>query len=132
MPVKSKTAIVSGASQGIGAGVVQAFLDKGYNVVGSSRNATKTTALTASQYLALVDGDIGDFSTAKKITETAVARFGSIDVLINNAGLGYMAVIEEIKMEDMRHQFETKSSEFSASRKLFFRTCARVAADASL
>ena len=64
MGTKQKTIIVTGASQGIGAGVVQAFLDRGYNVVANSRNITKSGAFTkASQLesgqLVLVDGNIG-------------------------------------------------------------------------
>jgi 3-oxoacyl-ACP reductase-like protein len=51
-----KTAIVTGASQGIGAGLVKAFLDRGYNVVANSRNITKSGAFDASDKLALVDG----------------------------------------------------------------------------
>ena len=82
-----KTAIVTGGSQGIGAGVVKAFLDRGYNVVANSRNITKANPFPASANLALVDGDIGDPKTAAKIVDTAVSRFGRVDVLINNAGI---------------------------------------------
>jgi NAD(P)-dependent dehydrogenase (short-subunit alcohol dehydrogenase family) len=87
MAAKLRTAIVTGASQGIGAGAVNAFLERGYRVVANSRNITKSTALAPSDSLALVDGDIGDPATAAKIAETAVARFGTIDVLLNNAGI---------------------------------------------
>src|SRR5260221_3812252 len=82
-----KTAIITGASQGIGAGLVEAFLDRGYNVVANSRNITKSNPFPASPNLDLVDGDIGDPKTAAKITETAVSRFGRIDTLVNNAGI---------------------------------------------
>jgi len=82
-----KTVIVTGASQGIGAGLVEAFLERGYNVVANSRNIAKTNPFPASPNLALVGGDIGDPVTAAKITETAISRFGRIDVLINNAGI---------------------------------------------
>lgn len=82
-----KTAIVTGASQGIGAGLVEAFLERGYNVVANSRNITKTNPFPPSPNLALVDGDIGDPKIAPKIAETAVSRFGRIDSLINNAGI---------------------------------------------
>src|SRR2546429_1439757 len=54
-----KTVIVTGASQGIGAGIVRAFLARGYNVVGTARNATNSKELSASDQLALIDGDIG-------------------------------------------------------------------------
>ena len=73
--------IVTGASQGIGAGIVRAFLERGYNVVGTARHATKSKELSASERLALVDGDIGHFETAQKTAELAIKRFGSIHVL---------------------------------------------------
>jgi NAD(P)-dependent dehydrogenase (short-subunit alcohol dehydrogenase family) len=82
-----KTAIVTGASQGIGAGLVEAFLKRGYSVVANSRHISKTSPFAASANLALVDGDIGNPGTAARIVETALTRFGRIDVLINNAGV---------------------------------------------
>ena len=57
-----KTAIITGASGGIGAGLVEGFLEEGYNVVATSRNASRK--LTASGSLVLVDGDIGKQQTA--------------------------------------------------------------------
>jgi len=88
MPNARKTAIVTGASQGIGAGLVDAFLKRGYSVVANSRNIYQgKSVFPASGNLALVDGDIGDPKTAAKIVDTAVSRFGRIDVLVNNAGI---------------------------------------------
>jgi NAD(P)-dependent dehydrogenase (short-subunit alcohol dehydrogenase family) len=87
MASTQKAAIVTGASQGIGAGLVEAFLQHGYNVVANSRNITKTNPFPHSTNLALVDGDIGDPKTAAKLVETAISRFGRIDSLINNAGI---------------------------------------------
>jgi NAD(P)-dependent dehydrogenase (short-subunit alcohol dehydrogenase family) len=63
------------------------FLEKGYSVIGNSRAISASTHLTPSPRLALVDGDIGDCATAQKLTDTTIARFGRIDVLVNNAGL---------------------------------------------
>ena len=82
-----KTVIVTGASQGIGAGTVKAFLARGYNVVGTARNATRSKQLPASDRLALLDGDIGRFETAEKVAALAVERFGSIDAVVANAGI---------------------------------------------
>jgi len=82
-----KTAIVTGGSQGIGAGVVRAFLARGYNVVANSRNITKSAAFDPSDNLALVDGNIAEAATAEKIAGVATSRFGPIDALVNNAGL---------------------------------------------
>jgi NAD(P)-dependent dehydrogenase (short-subunit alcohol dehydrogenase family) len=81
-----KTVIVTGASQGIGAAVVQTFLDRGYNVVATSRSVSKA-GFAPSPNLALVDGDIGQVATAEKVAQTAISKFGSIDHVVNNAGI---------------------------------------------
>jgi NAD(P)-dependent dehydrogenase (short-subunit alcohol dehydrogenase family) len=72
-----RTAIVTGASQGIGAAVVQAFLERGYNVVATSRGISKAN-FAPSLHLALVDGDIGQAATADNVAQTAIGKFGSI------------------------------------------------------
>ncbi len=74
-----------GSVGGIGAGLVEAFLKKGYNVVATSLNVTQS--LTASPNLVLVDGDIGKQETAAKAVEAAIKHFGTIDALVNNAGI---------------------------------------------
>jgi NAD(P)-dependent dehydrogenase (short-subunit alcohol dehydrogenase family) len=97
-----KTVIVTGASQGIGAAVVRAFLERGYNVVGTSRNATKSAELKASDQLELVDGDIGQAATAKKVVDTAVQKFGSIDAVVNNAGIFSVKPFTDYSADDFR------------------------------
>src|ERR1700691_2402463 len=97
-----KTVIVTGASQGIGAAVVRAFLEHGYNVVGTSRNATKSSELKASDRLVLVDGDIGHASTAQKVVDAAVQKFGSIDVVVNNAGIFSAKPFTNYSADDFR------------------------------
>src|SRR5580700_11224848 len=92
----TKTVIVTGASRGIGAGLVEAFLQRGYNVVANSRNITKASPFAPGANLALVDGDIGDPLTAAAIVDTAELRFGRIDVLINNAGVFYSEAFHRI------------------------------------
>ncbi|SRR5579862_1635279 len=81
----TKTVIVTGASGGIGAGLVQAFLEDGYNVVATSHQANRK--LTASHRLVLLEGDIGKQQTADQAAEAAIKSFGTIDVLVNNAGM---------------------------------------------
>src|ERR1700719_5365956 len=100
MPSTAKTAIVTGASRGIGAGLVEAFLERGYNVVANSRNITKENPFTAAANVALVDGDIGHPATAATIVDTAVSRFGRIGVLINNAGVFIPKPFTEYTTED--------------------------------
>ena len=97
MPDK-KTAIVTGAGQGIGAGLVAAFLQEGYNVVATSRNVSQS--LSASPSLVLVYGDIGKQETAAKAVEAAIKHFGSIDVLVNNAGIFYVKPFTDFTTED--------------------------------
>jgi NAD(P)-dependent dehydrogenase (short-subunit alcohol dehydrogenase family) len=95
-----KTVIVTGASQGIGAGVVKAFLERGYNVVGTARSATKSRELSASDHLALLDGDIGQFETAQKVAELAIKKFGSIDAVVANAGIFLVKPFTEYTADD--------------------------------
>jgi len=95
------TVIVSGGSQGIGAAVVQAFLDRGYSVVATSRKITQA-GLNPSPNLALVDGDISHAATAQKVVETAVDKFGSIDTLVNNAGIFFAKPFTHFSADDFR------------------------------
>jgi NAD(P)-dependent dehydrogenase (short-subunit alcohol dehydrogenase family) len=100
MTTPPKTAIITGASQGIGAALVETFLYRGYRVVATSRNISKSNAFPASTDLALVDGDIGDPQTAAKIVDAALSRFARIDVLINNAGIYISKPFPEYTSED--------------------------------
>jgi len=100
MTETTKTEIVTGASRGIGAGLVEAFLKRGYNVVANSRNITKANPFQAAANVALVDGNIGDPGTAARIVDAAVSRFGRIDVLINNAGVFIPKPFIEYTIED--------------------------------
>ena len=93
-----KTAIITGASRGIGAGLVGAFLKQGYNVVATSRNVSQQ--LTASTALVLIDGDIGKPETAAKVVEAAIKNFGSIDVLVSNAGIFFAKPFTEFSTAD--------------------------------
>jgi NAD(P)-dependent dehydrogenase (short-subunit alcohol dehydrogenase family) len=97
-----KTVIVTGASQGIGAGVVRAFLARGYNVVGTARNATKSKGVSASNRLAMIDGDISEFETARKVTELAIDRFASIDAVVANAGIFIVKPFTEYTADDFQ------------------------------
>ena len=108
----SKTVIVTGASQGIGAGIVRAFLARGYNVVGTARNATKSGELSPSEHLVLIDGDIGQFETAQKVAELALKKFGSIDALVANAGIFLVKPFTEYTTEDFRALVATNLSGF--------------------
>lgn len=112
MVTKAKTVIVTGASQGIGAAIATAFLDRGYQVVANSRQITKSGALSSSDGLALVDGDVGDPQTAARIAETAVSRFGSIDALVNNAGIFFTKPFTEYTADDFQSLVSTNLAGF--------------------
>jgi NAD(P)-dependent dehydrogenase (short-subunit alcohol dehydrogenase family) len=112
MATTQNTAIVTGASQGIGAGLVEAFLTRGYNVVANSRNIAEASPFLASANLALVGGDIGNPDTAARIVDTAISRFGSIDVLINNAGIFIAKPFTEYTTEDFNTLVSTMLAGF--------------------
>ena len=108
----SKTVIVTGASQGIGAALVQNFLDRGYNVVATSRSITRRDVFKASAKLALVDGDIGQEKTAGKIVATALEKFGTIDALVNNAGIFYTKPFTDYTPEDFKAFVSTNLEDY--------------------
>jgi NAD(P)-dependent dehydrogenase (short-subunit alcohol dehydrogenase family) len=83
MSAERKVAVITGASQGIGAGLVRGFLDRGYQVVANSRSIQPD----ASTGVLSVAGDIADAAVAERVIGEAVARFGRVDTLVNNAGI---------------------------------------------
>src|SRR5438046_1190428 len=107
-----KTAIVTGASQGIGAGIVKGFVERGYNVVANSRRMTQSAEVAAADRVALVDGHIGEPATAAKVVETALSRFQSIDVLVNNAGIFFTKPFTDYTAEDFKSLVSTNLEGF--------------------
>jgi NAD(P)-dependent dehydrogenase (short-subunit alcohol dehydrogenase family) len=97
-----KTILITGASQGIGAGLVKTFLERGYNVVATSRRITASGAFEDSNRLVLVDGDIADAATARRVSVAAIERFGSIDALVNNAGIFFTKPFLDYTVDDLR------------------------------
>jgi NAD(P)-dependent dehydrogenase (short-subunit alcohol dehydrogenase family) len=102
MSDRRKTAIVTGASQGIGAGIVKEFVERGFNVVANSRKVTQSTQVAASDRVALVDGNIAEPATAARIVETALSRFKSIDALVNNAGIFLSKPFTDYTIDNLR------------------------------
>lgn len=107
-----KTVIVTGASQGIGAGVANAFLDRGYNVVATSRQVSRSGEIPDSDRVARVDGDIADPATARNVTEIALARFGAINALVNNAGIFFAKPFIDYTADDYRKLASTNTEGF--------------------
>jgi len=112
MGTPRKTVIVTGASQGIGAAVANLFLDRGYNVVANSRRITQKNELQRSENVALVDGDIASPATAAKLVDTAVQRFGSVDALVNNAGIFIAKPFTQFTADDFRSLSSTNLDGF--------------------
>jgi NAD(P)-dependent dehydrogenase (short-subunit alcohol dehydrogenase family) len=105
------TVIVTGGSQGIGAAVVQAFLDRGYSVVATSRKITQA-GLNPPPNLVLIDGDIGQAVTAQKVADAAIQKFGSIDVVVNNAGIFSAKPFTDYSADDFRALVSTNLEGF--------------------
>lgn len=100
-----KTIIVTGASTGIGKSIAQLFLEKGYNVVINSANLqnleTTFKELGHANQLAMVHGDVSRIATGKELVQTALDRFGSVDVLINNAGIFQPQSFLDVEEQDL-------------------------------
>ena len=112
MSSQPRTVIVTGASQGIGAGIAKRFVERGYNVVANSLKMSQSTEVAASDRVALVEGDIGDPATAAKIVGAALSRFGSIDVLVNNAGIFFTKPFTDYTIEDFKSLVSTNLGGF--------------------
>ncbi len=104
---KRQVAIVTGASSGIGLGITRALLEHGYGVVANSRTISQSKDLKPSADLVLVDGDIGKREAAVEVAEAAVTRFGSIDLLVNNAGIYLPKPFTEYTAEDFERVIGT-------------------------
>ena len=100
-------AIVTGASSGIGLGITQALLERGYRVVANSRTISQSKALKPSEDLVLVDGDIGKKETAVKVADATVKHFGRIDLLVNSAGIYIPKSFTEYTPEDFEMMIGT-------------------------
>lgn len=108
MSKEHKVAIVTGASQGIGAGVVKAYRGNGYFVVANSRNIKPS----ADDGVVAVAGDIGDRQVAEQVVKAAIERFGRIDTLINNAGVFIGKPFTEYSLDDFRNVMDVNVAGF--------------------
>ncbi|MBG6095783.1 SDR family NAD(P)-dependent oxidoreductase [Nocardioides luteus] len=91
-----KVAVITGASQGIGAALVTAYQDLGYAVVANSRSIEPSSTET----IETVAGDIGDAAVAQRVIATALERFGRVDTLVNNAGIFVAKPFTDYTVED--------------------------------
>jgi NAD(P)-dependent dehydrogenase (short-subunit alcohol dehydrogenase family) len=108
MSTERKVAIVTGASQGIGAALVKAYRDRDYRVVATSRSIKPS----ADPDILAVAGDIGDPATAERVVAEAVARFGRVDTLVNNAGIFMAKPFTTYTAEDFGANISTNLAGF--------------------
>src|SRR3984893_3978046 len=111
-PLRTKVAIVTGASRGIGRGITERLLETGYCVVANSRNITSAKTLQPGDRLKLVDGDIANHDVAKQVVDSAIGNFGRIDLLVNNAGVFIPKPFTEYTTEDFRRATQTNLAGF--------------------
>lgn len=108
MSSQQKVAIVTGASQGIGADLVKAYRDRGYRVVATSRSIKQGS----DPDILAVAGDIGDPATADRVVSQALARFGRVDTLVNNAGIFLAKPFTAYTAEDFAAKVSTNLAGF--------------------
>jgi NAD(P)-dependent dehydrogenase (short-subunit alcohol dehydrogenase family) len=96
MGIEQKVAVITGASQGIGAALVKAYRDRNYRVVATARSIKPSN----DDQVLTVAGDIADLKTAERVIAEGVARFGRIDTLVNNAGIFVAKPFTQYTMED--------------------------------
>jgi len=103
MSKDQKVAIVTGASQGLGAGIVESYRKRGFAVIANSRNLKPSSDAD----VVAVPGDIGNRDVAKQLVETAISRYVRVDTLINNAGIFIAKPFTQYTVEDMDRVFRT-------------------------
>ncbi len=108
MGTEQKVAVITGASQGIGEALVKAYLDRNYRVVATSRSITAST----NPDVLTVAGDIGDPETGPRVIKEALARFGRVDTLINNAGIFVASPFTDYSAEQYTQSIATNLNGF--------------------
>jgi NAD(P)-dependent dehydrogenase (short-subunit alcohol dehydrogenase family) len=105
-------AIVTGASSGIGLGLTQSLLERGWRVVATARSMSKSKELKPSTDLVLIDGDAGHKETAVKVVDVALKHFGRVDLLVNNAGIYVAKAFTDYTEEDYNLVMNTNVASF--------------------
>src|SRR5882757_9092158 len=108
MSTQQKVAVITGASQGMGAALVKAYRAAGYRVVANSRSIRPDS----DPEIVTVAGDIGKPEVAEQVIRTAVERFGRVDTLINNAGIFAAKPFTEFTAEDYAKSIATNLGGF--------------------
>ncbi len=107
-----KVVLITGGTDGLGKATAILLAQHGYRVIAAGRSEAKRAELdalakTENLPLTTIELDVCSDASVNRAVQSVIRSYGAIDVLINNAGVGYMAVVEELKMEDLKQQFET-------------------------
>jgi NAD(P)-dependent dehydrogenase (short-subunit alcohol dehydrogenase family) len=105
---EQKVAVITGASQGMGAALVEAYLDRGYRVVATSRSIKPST----NPDLVTIAGDIGDPETGPRVIKAAMEHFGRVDTLVNNAGIFIASAFTGFTREQYERKLATNLNGF--------------------
>jgi NAD(P)-dependent dehydrogenase (short-subunit alcohol dehydrogenase family) len=108
MSNEQKVAIITGGSQGIGAGLVKAYRDRNFRVVATSRSIKQSS----DKDILAISGDIGDPATAERIVKETMSHFGRIDTLVNNAGVFIAKPFTDYTQEDFAAKISTNVAGF--------------------
>lgn len=107
-----QTVVITGGTDGLGRAAALLLAEKGYRVFAAGRAPEKRADLQAAAMqrglsIETLEMDVCDGGSVQRGVQDVFQKAGKIDVLINNAGVGYMAVVEELKLEDLHRQYET-------------------------
>src|SRR5882762_6846294 len=101
-----KTVLITGTSSGFGKAAAQLFAANGWNVIATMRTPSAETELTTLDNVLVTRLDVQDPASIEQAIQAGIARFGSIDALINNAGFGLFRVFEGTSREKIQEQFD--------------------------
>ncbi|MEL7065068.1 MAG: SDR family NAD(P)-dependent oxidoreductase, partial [Bacteroidota bacterium] len=101
----SKTILITGASSGIGKSTAKLFQEKGWNVIATMRTPEKEEELNTLENVLVTRLDVLDLESIDSALAAGIAKFGQIDVVLNNAGYGLMGTFESAKRESIIRQF---------------------------
>ena len=127
----NQTVLITGTSSGIGKASARLFQERNWNVVATMRDPGKEQELTKLENVLVTSLDVTDPDSIRAAVSAGCERFGSIDVLVNNAGFGVYGPLEASSLDTIRRQFDTNVIGYWRRRKPFCPVFARAGMDSS-